>query len=94
MLALIKEFDEALFLGLLKAAKALREEQNAAEVRCAGGHDRRGSRGDRSAHRKAHGSQKGKGLATADAIRDALAARHIVVKDTPQGISVVCAGLK
>ena len=28
-LALIKEFDEVLSLGLLKAAKALREEQNA-----------------------------------------------------------------
>ena len=32
-------------------------------------------------------ARKAKDWATADAIRDALAARHIVVKDTPQGIT-------
>lgn len=37
-------------------------------------------------YRAAHRSEKGKGFATADAIRDKLKDMGIILEDTPQGI--------
>ena len=86
-LALIKEFDEVLSLGLLKAAKALREEQNAQKSAVPEGMTAEEAAEIEALIAKRTEARKAKDWATADAIRDALAARHIVVKDTPQGIA-------
>ena len=86
-LALIKEFDEVLSLGLLKAAKALREEQNAQKSAVPEGMTAEEAAEIEALIAKRTEARKAKDWATADAIRDALAARHIVVKDTPQGIT-------
>ena len=77
--ALIQDFDQVLSLGLLEAAerqakpagKELSPEETA-EIE--------------ALIQKRAEARKAKDWATADAIRDELAARHVVMKDTPGGV--------
>ena len=76
---LVGDFDQVLSLGLLEAAakgakpagKELSPEETA-EI-------------EELLQKRAE-ARKAKDWATADAIRDQLAARHVVMKDTPQGV--------
>ena len=77
--ALIQDFDQVLSLGLLEAAElqakpAGRElsPEETAEIE--------------ALIQKRAEARKAKDWATADAIRDELAARHVVMKDTPGGV--------
>ena len=85
--ALIGEFDAVLSLGLLEAADRLTKE--AAEKKAAvpeGVTDEEAAEIEALIAKRAE-ARKAKDWATADAIRDALAARRVVVTDTPQGIT-------
>ena len=85
--ALIGEFDAVLSLGLLEAADRLTKE--AAEKTAAvpeGVTDEEAAEIEALIAKRAE-ARKAKDWATADAIRDALAARRVVVTDTPQGIT-------
>ena len=76
---LVEDFDQVLSLGLLEAAEkaqkpageALSPEEKA-EIE--------------ALIQKRAEARKAKDWATADAIRDELAARHVVMKDTPNGV--------
>ena len=76
---LIGSFDQVLSLGLLEAAERAQgagagiSDGEAAEIE--------------ALIQKRQEARKNKDWATADAIRDELAARHIVIKDTPGGVT-------
>ena len=86
--ALIGEFDAVLSLGLLEAAEKQRKAaaEPAKMQRPAGISDVEAAEIEALIEKRA-AARKAKDWATADAIRDTLAARHVVVTDTPQGIT-------
>ena len=75
---LVGDFDQVLSLSLLEAAQAAKpagkelSAEETAEIE--------------SLIQKRAEARKNKDWATADAIRDELAARHVVMKDTPNGV--------
>ena len=85
--ALIAEFDTVLSLGLLDAADRLNKEAEAAKHAIPEGVTAEEAAEIEALIAKRSAARKAKDWATADAIRDELAARHIVVTDTPQGIT-------
>ncbi len=81
-LYLIEDFDKVLSLGLIEAAKALKNTQETVDT---------GVTPEEAAEiealiAKRTEARKNKDWATADAIRDELKARCVILEDTPQGI--------
>ena len=85
--AMIAEFDEVLTLGLLAAADRLNEELEAKRNAIPEGVTAEEAAEINALIEKRTAARKAKDWGTADAIRDELAARHVVVIDTPQGIT-------
>ena len=84
--ALIGEFDAVLSLGLLEAAERLAKEAGKKTAVPEGVTAEEAAEIEALIEKRA-AARKAKDWATADAIRDTLAARHVVVTDTPQGIT-------
>ena len=85
--ALIGEFDAVLSLGLLEAAERLAKEAAGKKTAVPEGVTAEEAAEIEALIEKRAAARKAKDWATADAIRDTLAARHVVVTDTPQGIT-------
>ena len=84
---LIGEFDAVLSLGLLEAAERLAKEAAGKKTAVPEGVTAEEAAEIEALIEKRAAARKAKDWATADAIRDTLAARHVVVTDTPQGIT-------
>ncbi len=86
-LQMIAEFDEVLTLGLIKAAEKLNRELEEKRNAIPEGVTAEEAAEINALIAKRTEARKAKDWGTADAIRDELAARHVVVIDTPQGIT-------
>ena len=84
-LTMIAEFDEVLTLGLIAAAEKLNKEAAEQKTAIPEGVTAEEAAEIEALIAKRTEARKAKDWATADAIRDELAARHVIVTDTPQG---------
>ncbi len=86
-LLLVEEFDTVLSLGLIAAADELNRQQEEKRHAIPEGVSAEEAAQIEELIAKRAEARKAKDWGTADAIRDELAARHVVVIDTPQGIT-------
>ena len=85
--ALLQDFDQVLSLGLLEAAEKAAQKPAGKEL------SSEETAEIEALIQKRAEARKAKDWATADAIRDELAARHVVMKDTPSGVEWSVTGL-
>ena len=85
--ALLQDFDQVLSLGLLEAAEKAAQKPAGKEL------SPEETAEIEALIQKRAEARKAKDWATADAIRDELAARHVVMKDTPSGVEWSVTGL-